>query len=218
MVPKCHKTVQLYVIRVIDDISEQQQNLLETLWPNVLIFHCRNVRGPARKQNMSKVTMGKWQSWGEDSSPCFWALGLLPLLQGGNGHKGTLTLCPNHTESRRAVHVYKLHNTYRRITVQTSHCRDPSHHSLCTDAPWWVKLDTAHVTGTVTHMASTKHYSLGEMLNGSHCSSTCSSPEIFKCEGEGRAQLHKKGKVMNEQPHTGLGLWVTVWISGAGHD
>ena len=77
--------------------------------------------------------------------------------------------------------------------------------------------DTAHVTGTVTPMASTKHQPLGEMLNGSHCSSTCSS-EVFKCEGKGRAQLHKKGKVVNEQPHTGLGLWGLIWTSGAGRD
>lgn len=88
MVSRCHKDcADSLLIRVIYDISEQQQNLLETLWPNVLIC-CRNVRGPARKQNMSKVTVGKWQSWGEDSPLCyFWALGL-PFCQGGNGHKG----------------------------------------------------------------------------------------------------------------------------------
>ena len=115
-------------------------------------FCCRNVRGPGRKQDVSKVTAGKWWSRGQDSAlRSFSALGL-PSCQGGNGHEGPQLYVPTTQPTRRAVRVYKPHIAYRRIAVQPNPAGAPSHQSLCrTDTRGWVKpQSTARVTGPIT--------------------------------------------------------------------
>ena len=81
--------------------------------------------------------------------------------------------------------------------VQKKHCavqscRAPSHQS---DIPGSRKPQD---TGTITPCGYGKASAPGEKLNGSHCPSSSSFPEMLTCGEKDRAELHQKGKVIRE--------------------
>ena len=143
MLPRCCKDLaNLLLIRVIGDISEQQENLLETLGPKVLIL--------LQKYQRSRQVTGHVQSDSGQVMKLGPELSSMLLLHAGPPFlprkERTPTPCPNYT-----FHVYKYHIMFRRSAVQLSPAEPFSTESMLHTCLGWVKpQDTAHIIGPVT--------------------------------------------------------------------
>ena len=138
----------LLLIRVIDDISEQQQNLLETLWSNVLIL--------LQKHQRSRQVTGHVQSDSRQVMKLGPELSSVLLLHAGPPFlprkEWIPTPCPKYT-----VHVYKHHIMLRRSAMQLSPAEPLSTESMLHTSLGWVKpQDTAHIIGPVTPWGSSR--------------------------------------------------------------
>lgn len=72
-------------------------------------FCCRNIRGPGRWQDMSKVTASKWSSQGQGSALCYFSTLTLPSCQEGNVHEGSWFHVP--TTQRRGEQSMFINTT-----------------------------------------------------------------------------------------------------------
>ena len=194
--------VKTLLIRVIDDVSEQQQNLLETLWPNALIL--------LQKRQRPRQETGRVQSDSRQvtkpgpglRSPLLLRPGP-PFLPRREWARGAPTLCPDHAADQESSPC--LWTSHR---VQKNRCAAqsrrgpfppesvPQGHPRVGEAP-------EHGPSYWSHRPTGLGQSLSP-LGKRWMAATISTPAFLqRCSNAGekdRAEIHQKGEVVKETP------------------